>query len=101
MLSDRITALLAHQPGLHLTYLRHLLPDIDKTVVDLCLKHLCHAGIVEKRRHARYWLTGKQSKVQTPVNVVQAPEPVPVTMLRHAPSTFISPPPKDRLMARR
>jgi hypothetical protein len=101
MLSDRITALLAQQPGLHLTYLRYRLPDVDKAALDACLKQLCYAGLVEKRRHARYWLTGKQYTPRPPVIVLRAPEPALATPPRYAPSTFIASPPKERLMARR
>ena len=98
MLADKIIALLAQQPGVFKTFLRYRLQEFDKAAIDACLERLCCDGIVERRRHARYWLAGKQANPRTSV-IMRAP--VLATDLRYAPSTFISPLPKERLMARR
>ena len=67
MLSDRVVALLLLQPGLLLSYIRYRLPDVPKSELDKCLTDLSRDGVVEKRGHARYWLTGKHRKPRTPV----------------------------------
>ena len=119
MLSDLIIALLGRYPGLFLTSLRYHLPHVEKTSITKCVQQLRDAGIIERRAGSRYWLTGNSrpanralEKPASPKREVQVaaitrqapmfmlPRPTPPAKYASLPS-FISPPSKERLMARR